>query len=311
MGVRMTTAQWLTKAKKARATEYDYSLVDYQGCYEDIIIICKIHGSFSQMASEHLKGRKCPECADFAMKNAMRSDKETFIKESNEIYGEDVYDYSLVNYINNYTSVDIICKIHGKFSQTPGHHKSSVFGCRKCSDEAKRSNTQEFIEKSIKIYGDDYDYSLVNYESDEKVKIICKFHNKIFLKTPNKHLMGQGCPKCSKMYSIKETAWLDSLNIPVNFRDQKLNFNGRIIKPDAVDLENKIIWEFYGDVWHANPEVYHLDDIHKINKSKINRQVYEATMEKEEFLRNAGYTLITIWENKWDMITDNATYWYL
>ena len=37
--------------------------------------------------------------------------------------------------------------------------------------------TKEFIEKAIKIHGDKYDYSKVEYEkSSEKVIIICNEH---------------------------------------------------------------------------------------------------------------------------------------
>ena len=52
--------------------------------------------------------------------NESKKDKliEDFIKtHSNK------YDYSKVEYINNRTNVDIICPIHGTFSQNPYYHK--------------------------------------------------------------------------------------------------------------------------------------------------------------------------------------------
>jgi len=60
----------------------------------------------------------------------------------------------------------------------------------------KKLNNDDFIKKSIDLYGDTYDYSLVNYKkSNEKVKIICKKHG-IFEQTPNNHLRGRGCNLC-------------------------------------------------------------------------------------------------------------------
>jgi len=57
---------------------------------------------------------------------------------------------------------------------------------------------ENFIEKSKKIHGNKYDYSLSNYiNSQTKIKIICKEHN-VFEQKPYAHLNGQGCPKCSK-----------------------------------------------------------------------------------------------------------------
>ena len=55
----------------------------------------------------------------------------------------------------------------------------------------------EFIERSKKIHGDNYDYNLVEYQGkDKKVKIICKDHG-IFEQRPNSHMRGNGCNKCA------------------------------------------------------------------------------------------------------------------
>jgi len=59
---------------------------------------------------------------------------------------------------------------------------------------------EKFIDKSIRIYMNKYDYSLVEYvDSKTKVKIICQIHG-IFEKTPANHIRNknrQGCQKCS------------------------------------------------------------------------------------------------------------------
>ena len=59
---------------------------------------------------------------------------------------------------------------------------------------------KKFIEKSIKKHGDKYDYSKVEYINNRtKVCIICSEHGE-FWQTPNKHLSGRGCSKCSGKY---------------------------------------------------------------------------------------------------------------
>lgn len=73
----------------------------------------------------------------------------------------------------------------------------------------EKLTTKIFIERSILINGDRYDYSLVDYKGNKiKVKIICPDHG-VFEQTPNHHLKGQGCPKCGN----KTTAFKRSLNI--------------------------------------------------------------------------------------------------
>jgi len=62
----------------------------------------------------------------------------------------------------------------------------------------EKSNTENFIEKSKKVHGYKYDYSLVDYKSSKKkVKIICtKPSHGIFEQTPSDHLRNSGCPIC-------------------------------------------------------------------------------------------------------------------
>jgi hypothetical protein len=103
---------------------------------------------------------------------------ESFIQKAIEIY-EDKYNYSKVNYINSKTKIIIICKIHNAFEQVPSDHLRGN-GCRKCKIAKGKSNTNSFIERSIKTHGNKYDYSKANYiKSNEKIMIICHYHGEI------------------------------------------------------------------------------------------------------------------------------------
>lgn len=62
----------------------------------------------------------------------------------------------------------------------------------------KRLTTDEFIKRSIKIHGDKYNYSLVDYISKwSKVKIICPVHG-VFEQIAKHHWSGHGCPTCNE-----------------------------------------------------------------------------------------------------------------
>lgn len=57
--------------------------------------------------------------------------------------------------------------------------------------------TEQFIEDAQKVHGNKYNYDKVKYENNKtKVIITCPEHGD-FLQTPNKHLLGRGCPKCA------------------------------------------------------------------------------------------------------------------
>lgn len=106
-----------------------------------------------------------------------------------------------------------------------------------------------------------------------------------------------GNKKCYISTSTKEIKWLDSLNIPKEYRNYWLFHNGKSYIVDGIDLDDKIIYEFYGDYWHGNPEYYSPDDINQFNKKTFG-VLYQKTIQRENELKELGYTLITKWENK-------------
>lgn len=116
-----------------------------------------------------------------------------FIEKAIEIH-KDRYDYSSTNYTNTRTKIDILCKVHGVFIQTPHGHLSGQ-GCPKCN-AGGRLTTDEFIQRSTTIHGKKYKYSKSIYKhSCSKLKIDCVIHGE-FQQRPDSHLRGRGCPKC-------------------------------------------------------------------------------------------------------------------
>ena len=106
-----------------------------------------------------------------------------------------------------------------------------------------------------------------------------------------------GNKKCYISTSVMEINWLDSLNIPKEFRNYWLFHNGKSYIVDGIDLSTKTIYEFYGDYWHGNPKYYKAEDYNTINKKTFG-ELYAKTIAREEELKKLGYNLITKWENK-------------
>ncbi len=58
--------QFIKEATLKHNGKFDYSLVDYKGSFEEIIIICPEHGKFPQTPDNHLNGGQgCPYCAEY------------------------------------------------------------------------------------------------------------------------------------------------------------------------------------------------------------------------------------------------------
>ena len=177
------------KAKLIHGDKYNYDNVNYINTKTKIKIICKNHGEFEQRPDHHLRGSGCPECS-----GNNKKENTTFIQESIKIHGNK-YDYSVSEYKGAHKKVKIICKEHGLFEQTPRAHLNNQ-GCSKCAGNNKKEN-EEIILNLIKINGDKYDYSLVEYNgANEDIKIICKEHG-IFEQSYINHFhYKQNCPKC-------------------------------------------------------------------------------------------------------------------
>jgi hypothetical protein len=132
-----------------------------------------------------------------------------FILRATNVHG-DRYDYSLVNYVNGRTKIEIICPEHGIFEQLLKNHIYNKQKCPICVGKGKSSD-ERFIMNAKKIHGKIYNYDLVEYKhNNKKVKIMCREHG-IFEQKPTSHLNGRGCSKC-KIKSKGElfiADWLD------------------------------------------------------------------------------------------------------
>lgn len=71
---------------------------------------------------------------------------------------------------------------------------------------------------------------------------------------------------------------------------------GSLKTADGYCVSTNTIYEFYGDYWHGNLNVYDPNDTNKHN-NKTYQFLYDKTMEREKLIRDLGYNLITVWES--------------
>ena len=205
-GYNKDTKDIIIEFKEIHGDRYDYSKVVYESATSFVTIICEVHGEFKQRPNNHLSGQICKKCSTNVPKLDSVINKLNYIHNSK-------YDYSKLKFKNRQSLIDIICKEHGEFSIKLSYHLSGT-GCAKCVHDKLRSNTDEFIKKSMDKHLDMYDYSLVDYKRNKnKVSIICRKHGE-FSQRPNDHLKGSGCPICkSSKGEIKILNFLDDNKI--------------------------------------------------------------------------------------------------
>ena len=170
--------------------------------------------------THNTKPRGCPRCGVEKFSASTRKSTKQFIAQSISLWG-DRYDYSLVDYTNNKSPVKITCKEHGfAFEQRAGSHIRGLQGCMYCDAARKgdsaRKSTGKFIEEALSVWGDRFDYSLVDYRNaHSSVTLACKEHGFSFEQTPNNHLRGhQGCPYCSSQNRGAGMVYLIEIHVP-------------------------------------------------------------------------------------------------
>lgn len=299
----LTTEQFIEKAISKHGDKYDYTKVKYIKSNKELTIICKIHGDFKQIANSHLQGHGCPYCG-----NVIKKTNEEFILEAKQIHG-DLYDYSKTIYISSFNKVKIICKIHGEFEQIARSHiigRGCILCGYVCSGLKSRKTIEQFIMEANNVHENKYDYSRVIYiNSVTNIKILCLKHGE-FETTPYNHINGRGCLKCIKsQYSKKAIRWLNYIALKNNLYIQHAENEGEYkigrYKVDGYCKENNTCYEFQGDYFHGNPNIFSLNDYNKLLKCTFGELLIK-TYEKIITLTKLGYNVVMIWENDWDRV---------
>ncbi len=128
-------------------------------------VICSIHGSFFSIPSTLMMGSGCRKCA-MIMAGANRKSKlsEAYFSKC-KLMHNDKYEYSNSIYNGAHFSIDVICKIHGKFTCEANNHLRGS-GCPKCGLIKIRSYDTfggQGIYNQTRINRDDLDFDTYLY----------------------------------------------------------------------------------------------------------------------------------------------------
>ena len=198
MPKKLTQEEFISKAIAVHGDKYDLSLVKYTNSYGMIEVICRVHGPFMINANAFLQGINCKRCHF----EGNRLKQQDFIDKC-ELKHPNKYDYTLTEYKNRRTDIQVKCIKHNLIFKT--NYNSILYyndACPECQKEEKVginiSTKEHFIERARSVHGDNYDYEQSDYLGlKHKVQIFCKKCNNYFTQSPTVHLNDKcGCPKC-------------------------------------------------------------------------------------------------------------------
>lgn len=203
------TEAFIKASKGVNGEKYDYSKCEYISTIIPVTLICKkCTREFTERPSSHLnsayveKYKKRDGCKVCDSNSEMS--KSHFIRKSKSVHGDE-YDYTLVRELEKSgAKVEIIHKKCNKsFFQTKNGHTRGD-GCPHCFCPKIRTK-EEFIKDAKLIYGDEYDYSKIDYvDTTVDVKIKCNSCDECFWDRPSNHLHANKsnktfvvrCPNC-------------------------------------------------------------------------------------------------------------------
>src|SRR5882672_11129530 len=111
MSKRVSTTDFIRRAREVHGNRYDYSKATYIAAIRNITIICPEHGEFEQRPTNHYIGHGCHECGG---NKPLTLDR--FIGRANKVHNRR-YDYSHVEFQNVESKIKISCPDHGSFIQ--------------------------------------------------------------------------------------------------------------------------------------------------------------------------------------------------
>lgn len=116
--------EFLSQARGVHGDTYEYTGV-YINQSTKIPIVCKEHGTFLMTPNSHVSSKQgCPRCA------GKHKERDDWLQDFRRAHGY-TYNYPNLNILTGNTKIDIICKKHGKFTQTPHMHRAGQ-GCPSC-----------------------------------------------------------------------------------------------------------------------------------------------------------------------------------
>ena len=260
------------------------------------------------------KSRGCPFCSNsqLCLHNNLQAKHPELISEWHSDNIKQMKDYppgssEKVLWICSKSS----CECHVWKAVINGRTGPQKNGCPFCMNRKLcQHNNLEALKPDLKIewHSDNKPMHLYHKQTTVKVKWICKNKNHIWMASisnRNDTKFKTDCPHCCKTrgYSNSQIKWLTKIENEEGIiiqhalkPDGEYNIPG-IGKVDGYCKETNTIFEFHGSYWHGEIGVFDQDKIHPIIKKSYG-ELYKKTINRDNKIRELGYTLIVKWESE-------------
>ena len=189
---KLSTAEFVLKAKEKHGNIYDYSSAVYNKAIEKVTVTCKKHGDFEITPNQHLNGGGCVFCGREKTTRASTYTHEQFLKKLLDV------NKGRLNFevLSNYQGANSKITLQDKYGTYEILARVLLRGAQPLLISAT-DKTANVINRFKEVHGEIYDYSKYKFTNARTMStVLCTLHNKEFEINPNGHLAGNGCPIC-------------------------------------------------------------------------------------------------------------------
>lgn len=308
---KQTQPEIVQRMRDTHNNRYDYSQVIYVNSKSKVTILCPMCGPFTQTPEAHIRGQGCPACR-------MQRTIET----------------NLSRYGVAYTTQDPATQTKMKHTLlTEYGHSNPAHGVgaqqkiiatnnlRFGTDHPLQSPAirQRIIDTCTSKYGvpfasqqtnttaantlQDGEWLLDQYVKLNKTAIQIAEELGVCPGTIGNYLRKHKIQlNIAKKYSRSCIKWLDSVSkfsgavIQHALNGGEYKIPGTRYRADGYCADTNTIYEFHGDIYHGNPQVFDSTvKCHPFN-DKTAGELYADTQRKEQTIRELGYNLVVMWE---------------
>lgn len=117
----ITSEDVISRFRSVHGDKYDYSLVDYRGASEKVLIGCKRHGFFGQEPRKHWSGQGCPRCRKVKLMPYRANPEEITVVSESKYRAE----LEICDYLSNFIPSDDI--VRHDSSVIPGGYEIDIY----------------------------------------------------------------------------------------------------------------------------------------------------------------------------------------
>lgn len=200
MTLKKSNKEFIADARTIHGRQYDYGITEYLKSSWPVNVLCREHGPFRILPTNHLRGQGCKVCGAAKQRATATKPFSEFVRQAREVHGSR-YRYDISSYCNARTKMRILCPTHGAFSQPPEVHLRPT-SCPKCAttERARKSrfSIQDFRKHLAKKHGNRLVYRGEKWLGlHVRIRATCSIHGQ-FNALPTALLYQRhGCPKCA------------------------------------------------------------------------------------------------------------------